>query len=77
MPELPHQSTGRPCSTCGREKDCGRAECSACRSRRRRSDPEKRERDLAYSRQWKEANRERNRARDKAYYRAKKGAPNA
>lgn len=62
-----------------------RGHCPACyerlfcppsteRTRKYRSDPEKRERDREWSRRWKQANRERNQQRDREYRRQRRAA---
>jgi hypothetical protein len=42
-----------PCTTCGREKNDGRAECNSCRVRRYRQDPAKLARDRERTALWK------------------------
>lgn len=64
------------CDSCGRPKGHGAARglCNACYKRLiwRKENPGGAERDREASRRWKDGNRERNRARDRAYWRERR-----
>lgn len=56
------------CETCGKpHRSPYRHLCQACYSRQRRADPERAEKDRAFSRAWKARNSDANKARGRAY----------